>query len=472
MGKKPRSERRKKGGKKSADADDADDPLPDDFTILGSDDGGTVFGVDDWETGNANGIDEEGEYDDEEDESSVVERNLEKFRDVLSGVEYAIGGEKAGRKRESGFKVLFKCLTHYALGPGGVEVMEAFEGEVVPVVLASLRNSASEQYAACRVIEAIAVVLGGGNDAFFELVEPALKRIVMATGNQAQVRAAGLRAWSLAAFICSTDFPSTIVLLDLCEAASAERYRGEETPVLLRAAALDSWSLLATTIEDSDIASEEGRGPTILPLLQKALDSDSAELRSSAGECVAMIHEARLNLGVQDEDATATTRRYRRGSWDGTEFEVLIDEVKQRMAELAAESGHHMSKKAKKSQRSTFREYMSTLVDDESPMVTVAFRGGTLELKTWKEIIQLGAVRSCCQGGFMLQMSHNQYLHEIFGADIAVLDSGDGLSNLEKRMFMSKNSEASKIRDREMNKDRKKRSNVKNYFLDADGEDI
>lgn len=49
-----------------------------------------------------------------------------------------------------------------------------------------------------------------------------------------------------------------------------------------------------------------------------------------------MIHEARLNLGVQDEDATATTRRYRRGSWDGTEFEVLIDEVKQRMAELAA----------------------------------------------------------------------------------------------------------------------------------------
>jgi hypothetical protein len=161
----------------------------------------------------------------------------------------------------------------------------------------------------------------------------------------------------------------------------------------LRAAALDSWSLLATTIEDSDIANEEGRGPTILPLLRKALDSDTPELRSSAGECVAMIHEARLNLGVQDEDATATTRRYRRGSWDGTEFEVLIDEVKQRMAELAAESGHHMSKKAKKSQRSTFREYMSTLVDDESPEVTVAFKGGTLELKTWKEVIQLGAVR-------------------------------------------------------------------------------
>ena len=70
----------------------------------------------------------------------------------------------------------------------------------------------------------------------------------------------------------------------------------------------------------------------------------------------------------------------------------------------------------------------------------------------------------------MLQMSHNVYLHDIFGADVSVLNNGDGLNNLEKRMFMSKNSRESKNRDREMNKDRKKRSNVKNYFLDADGE--
>jgi hypothetical protein len=47
---------------------------------------------------------------------------------------------------------------------------------------------------------------------------------------------------------------------------------------------------------------------------------------------VALIHSARLNLGVTDEDATTTAKRFRRGSWDGTEFEVLVDEVKQRMA--------------------------------------------------------------------------------------------------------------------------------------------
>jgi hypothetical protein len=131
-----------------------------------------------------------------------------------------------------------------------------------------------------------------------------------------------------------------------------------------------------------------------------------------------------------------------------------------------------MSKKDKKRQRSTFREYMSTLVDDEPPCETVTFRGGTLELTTWKEIKQLGAIRACCQGAFMLQLSYNSTLHDIFGADMKILNNNDGLSSHEKRMLLSKSSAASKTRDREMQKDRKKRSNQKNYFLDADGEDI
>lgn len=108
------------------------------------------------------------------------------------------------------------------------------------------------------------------------------------------------------------------------------------------------------------------------------------------------------------------------------------------LAELAQESGKHMSKKDKKRQRSTFREYMSTLVDDESPCETVIFRGGTLELTTWKEIKQLGAVRACCQGAFMLQMSYNTTLHDIFGADMKILNNNDGMSSHEKRMLMSK----------------------------------
>lgn len=475
MGRKGKSAARKSKVKKTDD--DAESMLPDDFTIVGSEDGDTVFGGWDdnegsmWAMGNENGIEEE-EYIDDEAVLTMLETSLGKFKDVLSSVDDFIGSEKSAKKREAGYRQLFKTLTHYGLGDDASEFLNHYLSSVTTVATTSLRNTASEQYATCRCLEAAAVILGGGNDEFFEAVEPPLKRCLMGTGNQPQVRSAAIRALALTTFICSTDMSATHELLNTCEQVCAEEWRGEAVHPHLRAAALDAWGLLATTIDDKDVSSEDGRGTTILPLLQKALDSPSAELRASAGENVALIHSARLNLGVTDEDATTTAKRFRRGSWDGTEFEVLVDEVKQRMAELAQESGHHMSKKDKKRQRSTFREYMATLVDDEAPCETVIFRGGTLELSTWKEIKQLGAIRACCQGAFMLQMSYNSTLHEIFGADMKILNNGDGLSSHEKRMFMSKNSAASKTRDREMQKDRKKRSNQKNMFLDADGEDL
>ena len=120
-----------------------------------------------------------------------------------------------------------------------------------------------------------------------------------------------------------------------------------------------------------------------------------------------------MAIGIDDSAAeNSTAKRYRSGSWDGSEWEVLIDEVKQRMSELAVESGHHLSKKAKEVserseqafwktrirattklniiplnsfsrllrsaqlQRSTFREYMSTVVVKRTPRSTSSFQGG------------------------------------------------------------------------------------------------
>jgi hypothetical protein len=46
------------------------------------------------------------------------------------------------------------------------------------------------------------------------------------------------------------------------------------------------------------------------------------------------------------------------------------------------------------------------------------------------------------------------------------------LSQLEKRLLLSKTSEGAKNADRKMTRQRDKRQNVKNHFLTADGEDI
>lgn len=162
------------------------------------------------------------------------------------------------------------------------------------------------------------------------------------------------------------------------------------------------------------------------------------------------------------------------GSWDGSEWEVLMDEVKQRIAELSVESGYHMSKKAKKAQKATFREFMSTIVDDEPPCEVITFRGGTLTLQSWREVIQLNFGRHCLQGGFQIQLLTNPTLHVVFSANGQLLNDlgAAAMTQLEKRLTLSKTSEAAKAADRELTRNRRVRTNIKNDFLTKDGDDI
>ena len=373
------------------------------------------------------------------------------------------------------------------MGLSGQEVLESHWGSLWDACLASIQGRGNvkpaEQYAACRVLEACSVVIGADRDDVVEALNGPLKRVVNATGRASQVRAAALRCLAMVHFICGTHCleagEDCDAVMDLCEKAGSDSYRGEAVSPLLRATALDCWSLLSTTFHDAHVAAGDsvdgdtrvGRGLRLLPLLLSCLDTTDAELRRAAGECASLIHECRLNLGLEDEDAcNATERRYRRGSWEGSEWQEVMDEVGQRIAELAVQSSHHMSRQAKKQQRATFRDFANTVAEDEAPEEVVNWRGGKLTLRSWKEIVQLNFVRHCLQGGFQIQLMYNDTLHGIFGATFEA--SGTSLSQLEKRLYMSKTSEASKAADKVMTKQRRMRTNVKNHFLTADGEDI
>lgn len=148
-----------------------------------------------------------------------------------------------------------------------------------------------------------------------------------------------------------------------------------------------------------------------------------------------------------------------------------MDEISQTVSELAVQSGHHMSKKAKKAQRATFREYVSTIVDDEPPEELVAMRNeGSLTLTSWREIVQLGFIRSGLQGGLQIQLMTNETLRIMFGVQGGV--KADGLSSLEKRLLFSKASDAAKDADVKLAKKRDKRERVKNHFLTVDGDGL
>mmetsp|Transcript_22302 Transcript_22302/g.45703 ORF Transcript_22302/g.45703 Transcript_22302/m.45703 type:complete len:521 (+) Transcript_22302:139-1701(+) len=496
--------RKKKSKDSNADPTYDDDirdmDLPDDFSIAGtsmvsSEFGGSNFGGE--EDDLFEGGDDDNDVDNTKDPSNRAEYAAQarqaKLLDALS-LSSTLTSEKRATKREGGYRVLFKAITQYASGSAGQDILQSRWSGLLESCLYSIRGGGSnstpaEQYAACRVLEASAVILGEDHDEIVLELNDALKKVINATGRATQVRIAALRCLSMVHFICGThgleEGEDVVSVLELCEKLCGEKYRGEKVSPSLRASALDCWSLLSSTLPDVKVAggaSDDefsaislGRGLELLSLLASCLESTDVGLRSSAGECVTLIHECRLNLGLDDDDAeNATERRFRRGSWDGSEWEILMDEVKQRIAELSVESGHHMSKKSKKQQRSTFRDFMSTIVDDEPPEEVVTFRGGSVKVTSWKEIVQLNFIRHCLQGGFQIQMMMNETLHEIFGVDGSIISDATGMamSQLEKRLTMSKTSDAAKKADKKMNRQRKTRTNVKNHFLTADGEDI
>ncbi len=484
MGKKSRSRRRKNGG---ADSDDEEsgggDYLSESHTIDGllSKDGDTTTlgSIPDDSSWGIHDEDDEHyhkKHVSEENALQALEATQQKLAEILASTVPEFAGEKRGSKREAMLKTWFKSLTHYATLPP-YDIVEQWREDLVKACsqYALLRGSPAEQYAGCRVLEAMAVLIG--DHELYDVLEKRLTRAIQATHKATPVRVAALRALGMLVFCGIDDDVITESVLDLCEEIVRGEYRGQTTPPALRAAAWQVWTLLATTIHELYVSGKTsesiGRGLPLLPFVVECLEQEDNLLKEAAGQAMAYIHDCRLRLGADDENVeNATDAKYTLGSWEGTEWEADVDEITQNVYELAHSSGHYLSKKAKKEQRHVFRDYLGMLQDNESPEIVINFRGGSLELTSFGDVVALDFVKRCLQGGFQAQLLTNPTLQAIFGCDGDALGHSSGYSQLEKRLLLSKTSEASKLKDQDRHKGRKKRQNVKNHFLTADGDDI
>jgi len=468
------------------------DLLPDDHTVaetvatFENNDDYSYFECDNNDNSNEEEIDDlissTGKNVDGDRAAAMVINRHARCIDVMNSIEDSLLTEKRSAKREAGLRRLFRAISQ--LGTSSA-MMAPYQNVLTNLCINQcLRGgSPAEQYAACRVLEVYSVILGSDGEDFYETIHTPLCRVVGMAGRATSVRNAALRALCLSNFIGTEDDVSTESLLDLCEEVAQERYRNHDVPMALRATALECWSLLSTTINDFYISgsSEDhiGRGLVMLsPLLQDCLEENndtSPELRSAAGECLAIIHEARVNLGETDGD-NGTERRYGQGGWENTSWEETMDYLTHLIVQLSNQSGHYISKKVKKEQRATFREYVATVLENESPLRTIALaksNSDSIMLSSWKEIVQLDFIRHCLQGGFQIQIMTNPTLQAIFSIpSIATNNSNDHYSQLEKRLLLSKNSEASKQAYIDRNKKRRVRNNIKNHFITTDGDDI
>jgi len=474
MAKKPRSQRYRKEVENSSKKmdDNAADYLSDTHTIVSLvSDTGTNISF----SGNDDGwnIDNGDEYNEGPDDNALknAEMRQQRLNDILKSVD-DFCSEKRSSKRESLLRQWFRGFTQYATNYSSKEAIRSKLDDIVQACQCGIKSRSglpAEQYAACRVLEGVGILLG--DEEYFEMIyDPILKRLVQSNHRAVKVRVAALRAIGISVYIGVEDEVITEQMMDLCEALAQVEYRGNSVPSFLRAAALEVWTLLSTTINDLFIAGQDdvstGRGLMLLPLLLTCLEQEDApELRSAAGECVAYIHTARLQLG----DDGNNDNKWKQGSWEKSDFEEIMAEIEQCFVDLSTQSGHYMSKRAKKEQRATFREYLGTIQDNSSPFLKVQFQGGSLELNCWKYIVALNFIRRALQSAFQIQLFTNPTLQTIFGVDANVLNSANSqYSQLEKRLFLSKTSEASKAKDLDRTNKRRNRTNAKNQFLAND----
>jgi hypothetical protein len=214
------------------------------------------------------------------------------------------------------------------------------------------------------------------DDDYVQAIRDPLIRFVKVTHRAVQVRRAALRALAMACFMGSwtLSYSSSMggeemdttgrvseeleIVMDLCEDIGKEEFRGERVDSRLRATAWECWALLGTLLGDAclagDVEDEDGyyddygsgdyggsgeedddddhddddvstgsrrrrrwkrRGVMALPALSECLDSaKDLELRCAVGGCLALIHEARLKLGMKGKDGeNASERRYAKG---------------------------------------------------------------------------------------------------------------------------------------------------------------
>lgn len=397
----------------------------------------------------------------EEDESTV----LEDYIDSLY--------EKRSSTREAGLKGLIAAFTGQVLTDFAESKLETLLQQFVNSVK---RGSASEVALAARALGLLAITLGASTGAEHVLEEAAPALTVVAKTNSASTaRSAALESLAILTFVSAPDTEATEQTMKTlwqigCHAGSANASQkvGASPPSPpVRAMALTSWSLLLSTIPSDQTAEEYGRREIFS--LAEQLRDDDLNVRTAAGEAIALLHEAGSseNRGSDGEDF------YGEGSIP--EESVAPEEVVEQMRALTipGASKKH-SKRDRLSQKTSFREILSSIQEGGLPKTTVKLKhGDSLQVSTWTQTVQLIAFRKFLAEGFQRHLQENTLLHEIFEYQPRTTKAEGFRSLVEKRLYQSPNSVLNKARTQARTQSRSAaRANNQGRFHASADEDL
>jgi len=111
-------------------------------------------------------------------------------------------------------------------------------------------------------------------------------------------------------------------------------------------------------------------------------------------------------------------------------------------------------KKDKDKQRNIFKQISSYLFENISPEEVLSFKHQKFTFDTWTSIHQLNFFRECLGEGLHIHFVQNNLIHDIFDISLDKDAKKVHLSQIQKRMYLSPNSEAAKYQSKQRSKQR------------------
>ncbi|KAL7683043.1 putative armadillo-like helical protein [Plasmopara halstedii] len=335
--------------------------------------------------------------------------------------------EKRTRTRVA---ALEKLTTHLLNCLAPEDVSDSF----INNVLECLRKPSEEEAVlGSRILAIMAIIFGSNEERFFHRSKHVLRPLIRNARN-AKVKSSTIHALGLIGFLCIVENENTEDLMKLFET-----FFNLSVHSSICKAALESWGLIASSLTDEMLASESFL-ERIVPQILALLDHKDVDVRSSAGENLALLHESAENCSVSLPC--------------GEDIVVQI-------LEMSKDGNKRSSKKDRKTQHIVFRDIHSTLANSETPHVSFLVRGKMLDIRSWKSVKQFEAVKGCLQTGLQDHITYNNALRAMLGLPETFEDH-----KIDRRDLFNKNSAMKKQRNNELKGDRKRKQHMQDTFYD------
>lgn len=307
------------------------------------------------------------------------------------------------------------------------------------------RGKCAEQVAATKLAVLLCVQVGGESPEDAENVMKDLKSVFVTLLSDPSAplksRASAASALGDCTFLSSPPEDSESIMANL-EKVFTEKTgtNAPEDVYALQTAALSAWTLLFSILP-SNRAFESLESH--IELFEQLMDAPYVDLRIATGEAVVVLYESAFD---HDED----------GAHD------IVELIVPRLQELAKDSHKYRSKKDRKEQKSSFRDIVKFIEDNDEFYERVAFsKRETLELTSWAMKKQYDQLCKILGSGMNLHLTENELIRSIFGlgSPLPALDMHSS-SRPSKTERAHANQMAFKWRTQTRGKNRDKRSAV------------